>query len=296
MKRIDYITKPWKEYELIDSGEGRKLERFAGIVLDRPDPQALWNKSDANAWKNSSARFIWAQKGERWDMDADISKDSWSIDCSAPEISGMNMELALGAFKHIGLFPEHMAQWQDIAALSRKHKAISQKDARVLNLFGYTGAASIAAALAGASVTHIDASKQTIATVKRNMKLSGLPADAIRLLAEDALRYAKRLAQRGETFDIIVMDPPAFGRGPKGEVWKIEEKLPELLACIPDIIAPDGGTVILNGYAAGYSARSFGELLQSALPSGTVVYGDVGIAQSHADRVLSTGIYAKWQR
>lgn len=292
MKRIDYITTPWSDYELLDCGEGRKLERFGTIVIDRPDPQALWLKTNPSLWKTSTARFIWAQKGERWDIDEDVVKH-WTFAYTKAPIAALQMSVGLGSFKHIGVFPEHAAQWQDIAYIAQKSPRM-----RVLNLFGYTGAASIAAALAGAQVTHVDASKQTIATVKENIRLSGLPSDAVRLLTEDALQYVKRLIKRGEQFEMIIMDPPAFGRGPKGEVWKIEEKLPELIAAIPALLSDDAVTVILNGYAAGYSARSFGELLQSVqmVQGGNIVYGDVGIQQSKSDRVLSTGIYAKWYR
>ncbi len=166
----------------------------------------------------------------------------------------------------------------------------------MLNLFGYTGAASLVAAAEGARVTHIDASKQTVQTVRENIKRSNLPEDAVRLICEDALKYAKRLIQREEKFEVIVMDPPAFGRGPKGEVWKIEEKLAELLALVPHLLSDHARLVILNGYAAGYSARSFGEMLSDVLPRGEITYGDVGIQQKNADRVLSTGIYATWKK
>lgn len=294
MKRNDYITIAWNDYELIDSGEGRKLERFATTILDRPDPQALWKKTDLSVWNSANARFVWAQKGERWDTELSQEHQQWVVSCPLHTGVVMRLLIGLGTFKHIGMFPEHMAQWQTIAQLCKKNTSL-----KVLNLFGYTGAASIAAAAMGAQVTHVDASKQTIGTVKKNMQLSGLPHDAMRLITEDALRYVKRLTQRGETFDIIVMDPPAFGRGPKGEVWKIEEKLPELLTYIPQLLSKNPVSVILNGYAAGYSARSFGELLQEYVPeTGTLSYGDVGIQQTllskGRSRVVSTGIYAQW--
>jgi 23S rRNA (cytosine1962-C5)-methyltransferase len=198
----------------------------------------------------------------------------------------LSFELSLKGFKHLGIFPEHVLQWKEIAALAN--------GSRVLNLFGYTGAASMAAAQAGGKVTHVDASKTTIATLKENMKQSNLPADSIRTVCEDALRYVKRLVQREEQFEIIVMDPPAFGRGPKGEVWKIEEKLPELISYIPKLLSKDAKLVILNGYAAGYSAQTFGELLADILKGGTITYGDVGIKQKNSNRILTTGIYGKW--
>jgi 23S rRNA (cytosine1962-C5)-methyltransferase len=283
--REDRIIKGWPEYELIDSGGGRKLEKFSGVITDRPDPQALWEKSDPKAWLSAQAQFIWAQKGERWKLDKDIP-EVWPI-----SYKDMTLELSFKGFKHLGIFPEHSHQWDEIVNLGKKNKGI-----RMLNLFGYTGAASIAGALCGMEVTHIDASKTTIATVKENIRLSRLPSDAIRTVCEDTMRYVKRLAQRGEQFEVIVMDPPKFGRGPKGEVWKIEESLTELISLIPKILSSKAKLVILNGYAAEYSARTFGELLVEALSSGNISYGDIGIQQKNNDRVLTTGIYAKWQK
>jgi 23S rRNA (cytosine1962-C5)-methyltransferase len=283
MKRIDTVTSGWHEYELIDSGEGEKLERFGTALLIRPDPQVLWTKSALDAWKHATAHFIWKESGERWNVTAG-TPESWTVSWG-----DMKLELSLKGFKHIGMFPEHEKQWQEIFTVC---KAVASP--RVLNLFGYTGAASIVAAQAGATVTHVDASKQTIQTLKENINLSELPADAIRTVCEDALRYAKRLVERDEQFEVIIMDPPAFGRGPKGEVWKIEEKLPELIALVPKLLSKDAKLVLLNGYASGYSARSFGELLHDILPNGTITYGDVGIQQKNSDRVLTTGMYAKW--
>lgn len=289
MQRIDLITSGWDAYTLLDSGEGRKLEQFGPIILDRPDPQALWEKSDKQQWMLANAHFAWNAAGKE-------NKEKWTVNKGTPHdwtiaYRDTSLALSFGKFKHIGVFPEHESQWKEIAALCR-----SQKGARVLNLFGYTGAASLVAAAQGARVTHVDASKQTIGTVKENIALSGLAGDSLRLVCEDALKYAKRLIQRGETFEVIVMDPPAFGRGPKGEIWKIEEKLADLLALLPELLSEHARLVILNGYAAGYSARSFGEMLTDALKNkkGAIVYGDVGVQQKNADRVLSTGIYAKW--
>lgn len=284
MKRSDLITEGWEQYALLDSGEGRKLERFGKVILDRPDPQALWKKKNPELWQNAEAQFIWADKGDRWSLSKGIAED-WAIDWE-----NITMNLSFKGFKHIGIFPEHAAQWLELQALGKRHTGL-----KMLNLFGYTGAASVAAAQAGIQVTHVDGSKQTIQTVKENALASGLKGDAIRVITDDALKYAKRLIQRGEQFEIIVMDPPAFGRGPKGEVWKIEEKLLELMALIPELLSAEAKIVILNGYAAGFSARTFGELLHDVLPKGTISYGEVGIQQQSSDRLLTTGIYAKWQ-
>lgn len=284
MKRIDVVTKKSKEYELLDSGEGRKLERFNMVVTDRPDPQVLWQKTNPSLWTESNAQFVWAEKGERWKTDKGTPQ-SWPL-----HIEDITLMLSLKGFKHVGAFPEHAPQWQEIRSLGEKHTGL-----RMLNLFGYTGAASIAGSLSGINVTHVDASKTTIAIVKENIAASGLPADAMRIICDDAMQYAKRLVKRGETFDVIVMDPPAFGRGPKGEVWKIEESLPELLSLTKTLLSENAKCVILNGYAAEYSARTFGELLAGALPFGEITYGDIGLEEG-SGRVLTTGIYAKWSR
>ncbi len=285
MKRVDIQVEGWDAYELLDSGGGRKLERFGELVLDRPDPQVIWHKQNAAQWNDAQAQFVWADKGERWSL-AEGVPENWQIDWN-----DIVLNLSMKGFKHVGVFPEHSHQWELLQDLGKKHEGL-----KMLNLFGYTGAASVAAAKVGMQVTHVDASKSTIETVKENATSSGLPSDAIRVICEDALKYTKRLVARGEQFEVIVMDPPAFGRGPKGEVWKIEESLAELVALLPQLLSPDAKLVILNGYAAGYSARTFGELLNEVLSHGTITYGDIAINQKNSDRILTTGIYAAWQK
>lgn len=284
MKKNDVITPGWKDYELLDSGEGRKLERFGDAILDRPDPQALWKKANPSLWIDVTAQFLWADKGDRWSVSKGAAEE-WNISWH-----DVTMALSFKGFKHVGIFPEHAAQWAELQALGKQYPGL-----RMLNLFGYTGAASVAAAQAGMQVTHVDASKQTVETVKENARNSGLADTNLRTVVEDALKYAKRLVQREEQFEVIIMDPPAFGRGPKGEVWKIEEKLLELVAVLPQLLSAEAKLVILNGYAAGYSARTFAELLQDVLPEGVITYGEVGIQQKDSERLLTTGIYSKWQ-
>ncbi len=284
MKRVDIVTTGPGYYALLDSGEGRKLEQFGSVVLDRPDPQALWAKTNPVLWQSADAQFLWADKGERWTLAEGVS-ETWEVSSA-----GLTVSLSFKGFKHIGIFPEHSGQWNELIKLGSVKPQL-----RMLNLFGYTGAASIAAALGGMEVTHVDASKSTIETVKENATLSGLGSTALRVICEDALRYAKRLVARGEQFEVIVMDPPAFGRGPKGEVWKIEESLKELLGLIPALLSEKAELVILNGYASGYSARTFGELLGEVLPSEAVEYGEIALVQKESERLLTTGIYSTWR-
>ncbi|HVY36053.1 MAG TPA: RsmD family RNA methyltransferase [Candidatus Paceibacterota bacterium] len=287
MKRIDSNTNGWNDYELIDSGAGRKLERFGNITLDRPDPQVLWQKTNEAFWHDADASFSWAEKGERW-KERSKFPDSWIVRYGA-----VAFNLSLKQLKHVGLFPEHEPQWRAVAALCKKEQGL-----RLLNLFGYTGATSLVAANAGAQVTHVDASKQAISILKENIAQSKIPQGSIRTVCEDAIKYAKRLIRREEQFEIIVMDPPAFGRGPKGEVWKIEERLAELVALLPPLLSSNAHLILLNGYAAGYSARTFAQLLERTLDNrgGEITYGDVGIVQRGGTSVLTTGIYSSWQR
>jgi 23S rRNA (cytosine1962-C5)-methyltransferase len=285
MKRIDNIQKGWKEYTLIDTGEGRKLERIGGVLCDRPDPQSLWKKTiTQDFWETADIYFKWEEKGKRWNNKN--KKEEWTV-----FYNGVTLSLFLSGAKHIGVFPEHAHQWDEIMEIGKKHKNL-----KMLNLFGYTGGASIAGALSGMEVTHVDASKTTIETVKKNALLSRLGEKSIRTVCEDALKYVKRLVERGEVFDVIVMDPPAFGRGPKGEVWKIEESLSELLSYISKIVSKDPKLVLLNGYASGYNARSFGEMMGDIFPKEEIVCGDIGIEQEGGKRVLPTGIYAKLKK
>lgn len=290
MKRKDITVEGWDQYKLIDCGDSRKLESFNGVVTDRPETQALWSKtSPTEIWAGADAQFFWADKGERWKISENIPK-TWTITCEQ-----IKLHLSMKGFKHVGIFPEHVKQWIDIMTLCKMLKY-----PKMLNLFGYTGSVSIAGVLGGADVTHVDASKQILTTLKENIKLSGLSADSIRIVCEDALRYTKRLVERGEKFEIIIMDPPAFGRGPKGEIWKIEDSLQELISLLPKILSPEAKLVILNGYASGYSAQTFGEILREVLPStvwgGEVTFGDIGIQQTNSDRILTTGIYSSWQK
>lgn len=285
MKRIDSIQKKWQDYTLIDSGEGRKLEYIGGIICDRPDPQSIWKKSASqDFWGSADVYFKWEEKGERWNIKN--KKEKWNI-----SYKDITLSLFLSGAKHIGVFPEHAHQWDEILELGKKYKGL-----KMLNLFGYTGAASIAGGFCGMDVTHVDASKTTIEAVKKNAILSGLGKNSIRVVCEDALKYVKRLKERGEMFDVIVMDPPAFGRGPKNEVWKIENSLTELISYIPSLLTKDAQLVLLNGYAAGYTARSFGEILSDVVPKKNITYGDIAIEQEKGTRTLTTGIYAKWKK
>ena len=263
----------WKDYELLDSGNGEKLERFGRYVLRRPEPKALWEPSMAEAdWRRLShvafvpgAGFGKAGKEDSgtWNRLKKM-EDQWEIHYNgAPEAethaaSDLHIALRLGltSFKHVGVFPEQADNWEFIfretSRLSRIHQANGLPAPKVLNLFAYTGAASIAARCAGADVTHLDSVRQVVSWARDNMERSGL--DGIRWVVEDAMKFARREERRGNQYQGIILDPPAYGHGPDGEKWKLDELLYGLLKNVAAILSPRDGFVVLNLYSNGYSA------------------------------------------
>jgi Predicted SAM-dependent methyltransferases len=240
----------WKDYELIDSGHFEKLERFGPFVLARPEPQAIWNKSLPQAeWdKQAHAVFRRDRKSEdrgEWNLKPSM-KQQWFVEYAYKEMH-LKMRLGLTSFKHVGIFPEQAENWDWIYDRVKEQGA----EARVLNLFAYTGGASLAARSAGASVTHVDSVKQVITWSRENMEASGL--DNIRWVVEDAMKFVKREVKRGNKYTGIILDPPAYGRGPDGEKWVLEEQINELLTECAQLLEP-GGFVVLNLYSMGLSA------------------------------------------
>ncbi|HLZ15579.1 MAG TPA: class I SAM-dependent methyltransferase [Cyclobacteriaceae bacterium] len=248
----------WKDYELIDSGDGEKLERFGKFSLIRPEPQALWQKSKSeNEWNRSAhAQFRREQKdhfrfGDEvkggWKKNQPMP-DSWNVNYQHDDLS-LTLRLALTGFGHVGIFPEQGENWNYIFETVSKWRS---KTARVLNLFAYTGAASMAARQAGAEVTHVDASRPGLNWANQNMQLNGL--ENIRWVYEDALKFVKREAKRGNKYNGIIMDPPPYGRGPEGEKWTLQEKLDELVSLSQQLLESKNHFFILSTYAAGLSA------------------------------------------
>ena len=270
---IEYPATYWKDYQLLDSGRGEKLERFGPYVLRRPEPKALWTPSlGESEWKRLShvvfrpgAGFGKAGKEDSgtWEKVRRM-EDQWSIaynglpDAQTHAASDLHITLRLGltAFKHVGVFPEQAANWEYIyretARLGRIRKANGLPAPKVLNLFAYTGAASLAAKAAGAEVTHLDSVRQVVTWARENMERSGL--DGIRWVVEDALKFARREARRGNLYQGIILDPPAYGHGPDGEKWKLDELLFDLLRSVAQILSPRDSFMVLNLYSNGYSA------------------------------------------
>ena len=270
---IEYPAEYWKDYELLDSGRGEKLERFGKYVLRRPEPKALWAPSlPENEWRRLShvvfrpgAGFGKAGKEDSgtWEKVRKMD-DQWSIayngeqDPETHASSDLHIALRLGltSFKHVGVFPEQAPNWEFIfretLRLGRIAKANGLPAPKVLNLFAYTGAASLAAKAAGADVTHLDSVRQVVTWARENMERSGL--DGVRWVVEDALKFAKREAKRGNRYQGIILDPPAYGHGPDGEKWKLDELLFDLLKNVSQILAPRDSFMVLNLYSNGYSA------------------------------------------
>ncbi len=285
-KKIDLTTDVWDNYELIDSGENSKLERYGEIILSRPETQAIWNKSKPNAWAGSKAYFSFDGKKGSWKTEQGVP-DTWQV-----LWKNMKLSVRLTAFKHTGIFPEQSQNWEWIERQTKK-----LNNPNVLNLFGYTGAATVVAALSGATVTHIDASKQSLTWAHENAKESGVNEGSIRYLLDDVLRFVKREVRRGTKYDGIILDPPAFGRGAKGEVWHIEKDLPVLMTLLHEILSDsDGAFFVLSGYAAGYSAKSFMQLTEDVFKNIEISYGELSIKETETERVIPAGIYVRFAR
>jgi 23S rRNA (cytosine1962-C5)-methyltransferase len=286
MKDQNLIINSWPDYEILDSGNNRKLERWGKYILIRPETQAIWEPRQPGLWRKANAEFRFTGAKGNWKNNG--VPESWELAWKDARFSAR-----LGSFKHLGVFPEQAANWEWTERCVK-----NLKQPKVLNLFGYTGIASIVAAKAGAEVMHVDASKQSNAWAKENAKLSGVAAGAIRFLEDDALKFVLREVRRGTEYDGIVLDPPAFGRGPANEVWKIEEHLPRLLKEIEKIFSKKPGSFfLLNGYAAGYSATSFSQAVVDVFSSTKSEFGELQVAEAGlSGRVVPSGIYTRFVR
>ena len=300
----EFPSPDWKDYELIDSGEGEKLERFGSYILARPEPKALWDKSLPEAeWRRLAhttftpgAGFGKAGKEDsgtwnrlkrmddqwwiRYALPSERS-DSGGFGRNAPRETspsgrGASLDLRLGltSFKHVGVFPEQAPNWDWIWRQTRA-LAAKGRTPRVLNLFAYTGAASLAAKAAGADVTHLDSVRQVVTWARSNMERSGL--DGIRWVVEDAMKFARREAKRGNVYDGIILDPPAYGHGPDGEKWKLDECLFEMLRTVGEILAPQDAFLVLNLYSNGYSALLGETVVRQAMRTGSLESGELAL-------------------
>jgi 23S rRNA (cytosine1962-C5)-methyltransferase len=287
---VHLMTDGWEEYQLLDSGDGMKLERFGEVVTARPETQALWSKRRPELWREAHAVFEFAEKKGQWKARKSMP-ESWEM-----RRGPLTFSAKLSGFKHTGVFPEQEPNWVWIK--DRVKDFVSPSSApEVLNLFGYTGVATLAAAHPGAHVTHVDASKQSLDWAHDNARRTRIPEDRIRWMLEDALAFAKREARRGTAYDGIILDPPAFGRGSKGEVWHIEEDLPSLLSVLKGLLkGTPGSFFLMNGYAAGYAPRAFSQAVESAFGPVEGESGELHIKEASSERVIPSGIYARFVR
>ena len=287
MERITLTTHPAKDYELLDSGEEEKLERYGAYMLARPDPQALWEKKlPDSVWAAADARFVRKGREGEWTVKPAVPKE-WEV-----VFGGLQLLIKPTSFKHTGLFPEQEPNWTWL----RETITVAGRPVSVLNLFGYTGGATLVAAQAGANVVHVDASKTAVAWARENAVRSGLADESIRWIVEDVLFFIRREIKRGSRYDLIIMDPPAFGHGPKDELWKIEEHLLELMKLCKELLTKKPLGIQMSGYAAGYSPLAFAYNLEPFVEKygGSLEYGDLTIEEKGSGRLLPCGIFARW--
>ena len=298
------ITEKSDSYELLDSGKGEKLERYSQNIISRPDPQALWLKSlGEEEWAKANAVFNRTEKSGKWKVLKEIEKP-WEV-----TLEGITFSLELLPSKHIGVFPEQSTQWKWLAEKivsrispeqSEGNKSYKAKatTVSVLNLFGYSGGATLSCAKAGASVCHVDASKFAVDLAHKNLDLSGLSNRLVRLIVDDVRKFVEREINRKNKYDVILMDPPVYGKGVKGEIWRIEEDLLPLLSRIKEIISPSPLAVVLNGYASGYSHITYAQMLSSVVADlgGSISSGELAIRQSSSGKILPSGIFARWEK
>ncbi len=284
------VVTDFSDYELIDATDGERLERWGDIVLIRPDPQVMWSAKRKNPlWNNAHAVYHRSQSGGgHWEMLKPVPK-AWSIN-----YKDLTFRLKPMDFKHTGLFPEQAVNW-DIMSETIKN---ANRPLKVLNLFAYTGGATVTCLKAGASVTHVDASKGMVSWAKENANVSGVGNNPVRWLVDDCLKFIAREIRRGNKYDGIVMDPPSYGRGPNGEVWKIEQQLNELLTLTSEILNDDAHFFLLNSYSGGISPTIINYMVNNIVlkAKGTAATDEIGLKVTERDIVLPCGCTTLWTK
>ncbi len=277
----------WQDYALLDSGNGQRLERFGSYTLMRPEPHALWQPTlDESEWEAAQIRYV-RDSGEQGQWAGHRLPREWTLRYDA-----LRFSCRLTPFRHTGVFPEQAVNWDWCGNLIRQRS----EGVRVLNLFGYTGLATLAAAAAGATVTHVDASRPAMTWARENQSLSGLDAAPIRWLIEDVAKFVKREVRRGSQYDGIILDPPAFGRGPKGEIWRFADDVPALMDDLRHLLTPKPLFLLLNAYAINDSASVLANLVaQTVAPhQGIIEAGELALQEETGGRYLFTSLFARW--
>jgi 23S rRNA (cytosine1962-C5)-methyltransferase len=290
------ITRPWDDFGLLDCGDGRKLERYGPITVVRPEPQCFWTPHQPAAFDRADAVFDPQDEDDagRWRFAGapiDPFTMAWRDVCFTARLT---------AFRHLAVFPEQAANWEWLDQRVRQPGSGSPTKVarpRILNLFGYTGVASLVCAAAGAEVTHVDASKKSVAWARENAELSGLSGAPVRWIVDDARKYVAREVRRGARYDGIILDPPKYGRGPTGEVWRLFEDLPGLMDDCAKLLGPEADFLLLNAYAARISGLSLAHLTADALAGrgGTIDWGELALGEADpAGRAIGLSFFARW--
>ena len=284
------IANEWKDYEIIDMANGEKLERWGNIKLIRPDPQIIWkNKSFPNEWKNANARYNRSNTGGGvWEYKKRLP-ESWQV-----KYKNLTFNIKPMGFKHTGLFPEQAVNWDWMINKIQQ----SKKNIKVLNLFAYTGGATVACLSAGASVCHVDSSKGMTTWAKENVESSGLREKPVRFIIDDVVKFVQREIRRGNKYDAIVMDPPSYGRGKNGEVWQFENNIADLVELCMQVLSDDPLFFLINSYTTGISSRVLANLLELNMKNykGKITSGEIGLPMKNSNLVLPCGIYGRWEK
>ena len=291
-----WLADQWNDYEVIDCSKGEKLERWGDYLLVRPDPQVIWDTpKKEKGWRKMNGHYHRSSKGGgEWEF-FQLPKE-WTIQYSLPINKKLTFHLKPFSFKHTGLFPEQAANWNWFSQLIAD--AVSKgRQVKVLNLFAYTGGATLAAAAAGASVTHVDASKGMVTWAKENAISSGLKDAPIRWLVDDCVKFVEREIRRGNHYDAIIMDPPSYGRGPKGEIWKIEESVYPLIQLCSQILTDNPLFFLINSYTTGLQPAVLSYMISTVLgtANGTVTASEIGLPVSSNRLVLPCGASGRWE-
>ena len=283
------IAKDWKDYEIIDMANGEKLERWKNIKLVRPDPQIIWkDKSFPKEWNSANAVYKRSNKGGGgWDYKTRLP-ESWQV-----KYKDLTFNIKPMGFKHTGLFPEQAVNWDWMINKIKNAK----RPIKVLNLFAYTGGASVACLYAGASVCHVDSSKGMVAWAKENVISSKLQDKPIRYIVDDVVKFVNREIRRGNKYDAIIMDPPSYGRGASGEVWQFENNIADLIELCSNVLTDNPLFFLINSYTTGISAEVLGNLLKLNLGkfNGKISSGEIGLPMTNSELVLPCGIYGRWE-
>ena len=284
------IANEWKDYEIIDMANGEKLERWGNIKLIRTDPQIIWkNKSFPNEWKNANARYNRSNTGGgAWEYKKRLP-ESWQV-----KYKNLTFNIKPMGFKHTGLFPEQAVNWDWMINKIQQ----SKRNIKVLNLFAYTGGATVACLSAGASVCHVDSSKGMTTWAKENVESSGLREKPVRFIIDDVVKFVQREIRRGNKYDAIVMDPPSYGRGKNGEVWQFENNIADLVELCMQVLSDDPLFFLINSYTTGISSRVLANLLELNMKNhkGKITSGEIGLPMKNSNLVLPCGIYGRWEK